>query len=73
MVRRCQTLDSLLKRPKTQKESKPGRMPILADYFMSVTVPPTGMVVFGRFISRGKHRIEEPTRRDCGQVSCGRS
>lgn len=73
MVKCHQTLDSLLKRPKTQKESKPGRMPILADYFMSVAVPPTGRVWFRRFIGRGKHRTEEPARRDYGQVSCGRS
>ena len=73
MIKHRQTLDSLLKRPKTQKESKPGRMPILADYFMSVTVPPTGRVLFRRFICRGKHRTEEPTRRDCGQISCGGS
>lgn len=44
-------------------------MPILADYFMSVTVPPTGIPCSVATTIRGEHRSFESSRCDSGQIS----
>lgn len=47
------------------------KMPILADYFMSVTVPPTGRERLLRITIRREHRSIESSCCDCGSIPDG--